>query len=167
MVSQLRNGLAALVLALGTAGLLYACSSSDDSNVGGSGAATTSPGGSGGLGGSAGHGAQAGGVGATGAGGALGGHGGTAGSGGGLSPTETCLQVCDAMEYCINGSGGAGGAGGAWVQGCLGPCYPSLASCTVAQLEALLACLSPNIQPNCDFAAYNVCANAVGCVDSG
>ena len=166
MVSQMRNGIAALVLAVGTAGLLYACSSSDDTSVGGSGAATTSHGGAGGRGGAGGHGAHAGGVGATGAGGALGGHGGTAGSGGALSATETCLQVCDAMASCINGSGGAAGAGGAWVQGCLGPCYPSLATCTVVQLEQLLACLSPHIQPDCDFAAYNVCANAVGCVDN-
>jgi hypothetical protein len=75
--------------------------------------------------------------------------------------------VCEAEATCINGQGGAGGAGGGWVQGCIDPCIPALATCTAVQLEALLACLAPHIQPNCDIAAYNVCANAQGCIDNG
>jgi hypothetical protein len=165
MTSQIRHGIAALGLTLAAPALLYGCSSDDDTGTGGTGASTTtSHGGSGAQGGAAGHGAQGGSVGGSGAGG----HGGAAGAGGApLSASETCLQVCAAMESCINGAGGAGGAGGAWIQSCLGPCDPSLASCAPEQLTAVLACVTPNVTPDCDFAAYNVCANAVGCVDNG
>jgi hypothetical protein len=172
MTSQTRHGFAAFGLALGAAALLYACGSDDDTAAGGTGAtSTTSHGGSGAQGGAAGHGAQGGSVGGsggTGGSGGAGGSGAAAGAGGApLSSTETCLQVCEAMEFCINGAGGAGGAGGGWIQTCLEPCYPSLETCTSEQLGEVLACVTPNITPNCNFGAYNVCANAVGCVDNG
>jgi len=175
MISQSRYGIAALVLGLVTGSSLYACSSDDETGVGGSGASsTTSHGGAGAQGGAAGHGAQGGSVGGHGGAGALGGNGGAAATGGAagsggapLSSSETCLQVCEAEATCINGQGGAGGAGGGWVQSCIDPCIPSLATCTAEQLEALLACLTPHIQPDCNLAAYNVCANTVGCVDNG
>jgi hypothetical protein len=73
------------------------------------------------------------------------------------------------MHDCAAGGGGSGGMGGGGGSGplepCLGPCNTAVASCTSTELVDVLACLSPNITPNCDEAGYFACANNVACVD--
>lgn len=161
MISRSSPALAAAALVLATAGLFFACGDDETGTAGAGGqAAGTSTGGSGAQAagtGTGGSGAQAAGTGTGGSGAQAGGTG-TGGSGGGLSSTDVCMQACEAIVAC----GGSGG-GGPTLPDCVAPCYELLDSCSQDELAAVLACMTPHLNPNCDDTAFFACVNALAC----
>ena len=116
---------------------------------------------------SQGGGSSQGGSGGSGGSGAQAGSGGAGGSGGALSGAQFCEHACPLLVDC-----GEGGAGGDHefprdLQGCQEDCPEVVAACSAAELQVLAGCLSPHVDPDCDFEAFLSCGGtATECMDT-
>jgi hypothetical protein len=102
-----------------------------------------------------------------------GGHGAAGGQGGGaggLSVAEACDQACPASVAC--GQDGGGDAGSStWppnLLDCLDGCQIQLAHCNGTQLAKAVDCVTPAIDPNCNFGAFVTCmGDDAACMSTG